>query len=99
MRDLIYIRLVDLDKSMSNKIVIEESTKSKSFECPHHIIVGIIKIVGEFIKQRKNNEEPSILQKKVDTEQLLESHKDYIMKALIKIKEELREEIREMHVN
>ena len=99
MRDLIYIRLVDLDKSMSNKIVIEESTKSKSFECPHHIIVGMIKIVGEFIKQRKNNEEPSILQKKVDTEQLLESHKDDIMKALLKIKEEIKEEIREMKAN
>ena len=99
MRDLIYIRLVDLDKSMSNKIVIEESTKSKSFECPYHIIAGIIKIVGEFIKQRKNNEEHSILQKKVDTEQLLESHQDHIMKALLKIKEEIKEEIREMHAN
>ena len=99
MRDLIYIRLVDLDKSTSNKIVIEESTKSNSFECPHHIIVGMIKIVGEFIKQRKNNEEPSILQKKVDTEQLLEIHKDHIIKELLKIKEEIKEEIREMHAN
>ena len=61
------------------------------FECPHHIIVGIIKIIGEVVRQARLNEQPSVLQKKVDTGKIIEDLKQYLMKEFIDIKNEIQE--------
>ena len=87
------IKIVDLDRSPSNKIVTEFSYEGcvKMFECPHHIIVGIIKIIGEVVRQARLNEQPSVLQKKVDTGKIIEDLKQYLMKEFIDIKNEIQE--------
>ena len=91
MRDLLYIKLVDLDSSCCNQIVHEKSEKVDSFVCPHHIIVGVIKIVGEFIRQSREGEESAALKKSVDTGKLLEEHKQALMKELMELKSDINE--------
>ena len=91
MRDLLYIKLVDLDNSCCNRIVHEQSSNNDSFVCPHHIIVGVIKIVGEFIRQAREGEESAALKKSVDTEKLLEEHKQALMKELLALKSDINE--------
>ena len=91
MRDLLYIKLVDLDNSCSNRIVHEKSANNDSFACPHHIIVGVIKIVGEFIRQAREGEESAALKKSVDTGKLLEEHKQALMKELLALKSDINE--------
>ena len=91
MRDLLYIKLVDLDNSCCNRIVHEQSANIDSFVCPHHIIVGVIKIVGEFIRQVREGEESAALKKSVDTEKLLEEHKKALMKELLALKSDINE--------
>ena len=93
MKDLTYIKLADLDKSTCNKIVIEHPSVGfqRFFECPHHIIVNVIKIVGEVIKQKRLNEGPPALQQANDTQKILEDHHQELLKTLMNIKEEIRE--------
>ena len=91
MKHIVYTKIVDLDKSPCNQIVLENSelNDQESFECPHHIIVGLIKIVGEMVRLAINDEEPEVLQKKNDTEKLLEIHHKEFMKELQEIKKEI----------
>ena len=91
MKHIVYAMIVDLDRSPCNQIVLENSelNDQKSFECPHHIIVGLIKIVGEMVRLQINDEEPEILQKKTDNEKLLEVHHKEFMKELQKIRREM----------
>ena len=91
MKHIVYTKIVDLDKSPCNQIVLENSelNDQQSFECPHHIIVGLIKIVGEMVRLQINDEEPEVLQKKTDTEKLLEIHHKEFMKELQEIKKEI----------
>ena len=91
MKHIVYTKLVDLDKSPCNQIVLENSelNNQESFECPHHIIVGLIKIVGEMVRLKINDEEPEVLQKKNDTEKVLEAHHKEFMKELREIKKEI----------
>ena len=91
MKHIVYTKIVDLDKSPCNQIVLENSelNDQKSFECPHHIIVGLIKIVGEIVRLQINDEEPEVLQKKIDTEKLLDVHHKEFMKELQEIKKEI----------
>ena len=93
MKELTFIKLVDLDKSTCNKIVREKSLEDdiKYFECPHHIIVGVIRIVSEFIRQARFEEEPAVLQKPVDTVKVLEEYHQSLMKELTSIKDEIRD--------
>ena len=93
MKEITYIKLVDLDQSTCNKIVIERSSDEymKFFECPHHIIVGVLKVVSEFIRQARYDEELAALQKSVDTGKVLEEYHESLMKELTSIKEEIRE--------
>ena len=92
MKHIIYIKVVDLDKSPCNQIVLENSQQNdfKSFECPHHIIVGLIKIVGEIVRLQINDEEPAVLQKTTDTERLLEVQHQEFMKELLEIKQDIK---------
>ena len=92
MKNIILVKVVDLDKSPCNKIVIDngEENDIKSFECPHHIVMGLIKIVGEIVQRARYNEEPEILQNKTNTESLLEAHHKEFMKELQEIKEEIK---------
>ena len=92
MKHIVMIKLVDLDNSPCNRIVFEncEEGKGDSFQCPHHIIVGLIKIVGEIVRLSRSNEEPEILQKATDTVKLLENHHQEFMKELSAIREEIR---------
>ena len=93
MKELTFIKLVDLDKSPCNKIVREKSLGDdiKFFECPHHIIVGVIRVISEFIRQAKFDEEPAVLQKPVDTVKVLEEYHQSLIKELTSIKEEIRD--------
>ena len=54
MKEVAYIKLVDLEPSPCNQIVVEDSVADKTMllECPHHIIGNVIKIVGDQIKQK-----------------------------------------------
>ena len=92
MKHIVYTKIVDLDKSPCNQIVLENSeiSNQESFECPHHIIVGLIKIVGEIVRLQLNDEEPEVLQKKADPEKLLEVHHKKFMKELQEIKKEIQ---------
>ena len=93
MIDITYIRIADLDKSRCNKIIMEHSSEGyvNDFECPHHIIKCLIRIVGEFIRQARLDEEPAVLQKPVDNKKLLEEYHEGLMKELMNIKEEIKE--------
>ena len=99
MKDLTYIKLVDLDKSTCNKIVLEQSSENcvRAFECPHHIIVNLIKIIGEVIRQSRANEDPAELLKQSfqkdsnETPKLLQGYHEDLMKTLLTIKEEIRD--------
>jgi hypothetical protein len=93
MKELTFIKLVDLDKSPCNKIVVEKSLNEdiKFFECPHHIVVGVIRIVSEVIRQARFEEEPAALQKSVDTVKVLEQYHESLMKELTSIKDEIRD--------
>ena len=92
MKHVQMIKLVDLDNSPCNRIVLENCEESKvdSFQCPHHIIVGLIKIVGEIVRLERNNEEPEVLQKATDTMKVLENHHQEFMKELSAIREEIK---------
>ena len=92
MKDITYIKIVDYDRSTANKIVMEYSQpegNGKTFECPHHIIVGVIKVVGEFIRQARFREDPPALQKPTDTKKLLEEYHEKLMKELTDIRQEI----------
>ena len=99
MKDLTYIKLVDLDKSSCNKIILEHSSENcvKAFECPHHIIVGLIKIISEVIRQARDKEDPANelikqnIPKEDNTPKLLEEYHEDLMKTLKGIKEEILE--------
>ena len=92
MKNIIRIKLVDLDSSPCNRIVLEdcEENNQESFECPHHIIAGLIKIVGEVVRLARTSEEPEILQQATDTVKLLEKQHQEFMKELEAIKDEIR---------
>ena len=94
MKDITYIKVADLDKSTSNKVIMEDSTQGSSggFECPHHIIVGVIKVIEEFIRQARFSEDPAVLQKAAatDTKKLLEEYHDKLMKELADIRQEIQ---------
>lgn len=93
MKDITYIKIVDFDRSAANKIVMEYSRpeeNGKPFECPHHIIVGVIKVVGEFIRQARFREDPAALQKPIDTTKLLEEYHEKLMKELTNIRQEIK---------
>ena len=92
MKNIIRIKLVDLDSSPCNRIVLEdcEENNQETFECPHHIIVGLIKIVGEVVRLARTNEEPEILQQATDTAKLLENQHQEFMRELQAIKYEIK---------
>ena len=92
MKNIIRIKLVDLDSSPCNRIVLEkcEENTQETFECPHHIIVGLIKIVGELVRLARTNEEPEILQQATDTVKLLENQHQEFMRELKAIKDEIK---------
>ena len=91
MKELTFIKLVDLDKSCCNKIVIEKPLDDDItyIECPHHIIIGVIRVVSEFIRQARFDEEPAALQKPVDTTKVLEEYHEILMKEIRSIKDEI----------
>ena len=92
MKDITYIKLVDLDKSTCNKIVQECSSEHyiNAFCCPHHIIADVIKIVGEYIRQARFNEETPVLQKSTETKMILEKYHENLLNELMSIKDEIR---------
>ena len=93
MEDLTYVKLVDLDRSTCNKIIIEHPSEGylRFIECPHHIIVNVIKVVAEVIKQQKLGEENPVLQQTNDTRKILEEYHKDLMKTLTNIKNEITE--------
>ena len=60
-------------------------------ECPHHIIVNVIKIIGDQIKQKKFNEEPPALQQTKDTQKLVKEQHQEMITIINTIKEEMNE--------
>ena len=93
MKELAYIKLVDLERSPCNQIIIEDPAEDKKvlLECPHHIIVNVIKIVGDQIRQRKLNEEPPALQQTKDTQKLVKEQHQEMITIINAIKEEINE--------
>lgn len=57
-QDVIYLDLVDLDKSPNNVLVLERVMPEKTsyFQCPHHIVVSVANIVKKALNQRVNSE-------------------------------------------
>ena len=93
MKEVAYIKLVDLEPSPCNQIVIEDPAADNTMllECPHHIIGNVIKIVGDQIKQNKFNEEPPALQQTKDTEKLVKEQHQEMITIINAIKEEINE--------
>ena len=64
MEEITYLDIVDLDESVGNRLVTESGKDSKRFwNCPHHIVEKVIKIIDEQIDIQKYQEEPKALQK------------------------------------
>ena len=93
MKEVAYVKLVDLEPSPCNQIVVEDSAEDNTMllECPHHIIVNVIKIVGDQIKQKKFNEEPLALQQTKDTQKLVKEQHQEMITIINTIKEEMNE--------
>ncbi|XP_059085780.1 transient receptor potential cation channel subfamily A member 1-like [Tigriopus californicus] len=55
-QDVIYLDLVDLDKSPNNVLVLERVMPEKTsyYQCPHHIVVSVANIVKSTLNQRLN---------------------------------------------
>ena len=92
-KDVTLLKIADLDRSPSNKIVSELSsgTSVNSMECPHHIVVGAIKIIGQVIRQAKLGEQPAALQKPIETEKILDDLKQNLTEQLADIKNDMQQ--------
>ena len=91
-KELFFVKIVDLDQSPCNKIVRECSPdKPRSWECPHHIVTSIIKIVHEELRRIKLDEESPALQQRTDMQKLIKNQHQELLAAICSMKEEIRE--------
>lgn len=91
-KEFTYLMIVDLDKSPCNRIVTASyPDKAKCFVSPHHIVVNVIKILEQQIRQNKLNEEPEALQQTRDTQNIIKDQHREIMTVINDMKEQIKE--------
>ena len=93
MQEFTYITLADLDRSGSNRVVTEIPSEGylKCFECPHHVIVKVIKIFREVIEQHKLRTGPAVLQNANNIQAILERNHEEVIKNLTSVKTQISE--------
>ena len=90
MEEITYLDIVDLDESVGNKLVTESGKDSKKFwNCPHHIVEKVIKIIDEQIDIQKYQEEPKALQKAKNDIKTLEIQQEKIINLISDLKNEI----------